>query len=252
MVGFAELSKMNTFSMEDVYRLVGNKKTASSLVLRLSKKGLVKKIKNNLYTCVNVADGSVVASRYHIACGINETAYLSHHSAFEYAGIANQVYYEVYVSSSQKFNKFEFEGISYKYVSSKMDSGIVTPNNTKGIRLTSMERTVIDSIKDFEKIAGLEELLNCISSIPYLDEKMLTTFLDAYHIQFLYQKTGFILEHYQSQLQLSDEFIAYCKTNTGKSTRYLTKDSKTYYSAWRLVIPESLFGLIEQGGNPLV
>jgi predicted transcriptional regulator of viral defense system len=252
MVGFAELSKMNTFSMEDVYRLVGNKKTASSLVLRLSKKGLVKKIKNNLYTCVNVADGSVVASRYHIACGINETAYLSHHSAFEYAGIANQVYYEVYVSSSQKFNKFEFEGISYKYVSSKINSGIETPNNTQGIRLTSTERTVIDSIKDFGRIAGLEELLNCISSIPYVDEKKLISFLDAYHIQFLYQKTGFILEHYQNQLQLSDEFIAYCKTKIGKSTRYLTKDSKTYYSPWRLVIPEGLFGLIEQGGNPLV
>jgi predicted transcriptional regulator of viral defense system len=57
VVGFTELSKMNTFSMDDVYNLVGNKKTASSLVLRLSKKGLVKKIKNNLYTCVNMADG---------------------------------------------------------------------------------------------------------------------------------------------------------------------------------------------------
>ena len=251
MVGFSELSKLNTFSMEDVFALVGNKKTASSLVLRLSKKGLVKKIKNNLYSCVNLASGSVIASRYHIACGINDTAYLSHHSAFEYAGITNQVYYEVYVSSSRKFNDFEFEGISYKYVSSKMDTGIEIPTNTQGIRLTSMERTVIDSIKDFENIAGLEELLNCITSIPYVDEKKLISFLDAYHIQFLYQKTGFILEHYQNQLQLSDDFIDYCKTKTGKSTRYLTKDSKTYYSPWRLVIPGGLFGLIEQGGNPL-
>lgn len=252
MVGFSELSKLNTFSMEDVYALVGNKKTASSLVLRLTKKGLVKKIKNNLYSCINMASGSVLASRYHIACGINKTAYLSHHSAFEYAGIANQVYYEVYVSSSHKFNNFEFEGISYKYISSKIDSGIVTPSNTQGIRLTSMERTVIDSIKDLEKIAGLEELLNCISSIPYLDEKKLITFLDAYQIQFLYQKTGFILEHYKNQLQLSDNFIDYCKTNTGKSTRYLTKDSKTYCSPWKLVVPKNLFGIIEQGESPLV
>lgn len=252
MVGFTELSKMNTFSMDDVYHLVGNKKTASSLVIRLSKKGLVKKIKNNLYTCVNVADGSVVASRFHIACGINETAYISHHSAFEYAGIANQVYYEVYVSSNHKFSDFEFEGISYQYISSKIDLGIVTPKNTQGIRVTSIERTVIDSIKDFEKIGGFEELLNCISSIHYLDEKILTTFLDAYQIQFLYQKTGFILELYKNELQLSDGFIDYCKTKTGKSTRYLTKDSKTYSSPWRLVIPEELFGMSEQGGSPLV
>lgn len=252
MVGYAELSKFNTFSMVDVCNLVGNKKTASSLILRLSKRGLVKKIRNNLYTCVNVADGSVVASRYHIACGINETAYLSHHSAFEYAGMANQVYYEVYVSSKIKFADFEFEGITYKYIPSKLNAGIVEPKNTQGIRVTSLERTVVDSIKDFEKIGGLEELLNCISSISQLDEKQLVEYLDAYDIQFLYQKTGFILEYYRNELKISDEFIDYCKNKIGKSTRYLTKDSSMYCNEWRLVVPDNLFTMTEQGGMPLV
>ncbi len=252
MVGYTELSKMNTFSMADVCNLVGNKKTASSLILRLSKKSLVKKIKNNLYTCVNVADGSVIATRYHIACGINETAYLSHHTAFEYAGIANQVYYEVYVSSNIKFTDFEFDGITYKYVASKFGAGVVAPKNTQGIRVTSLERTVVDSIKDFEKIGGLEELLNCISSVHYLDEKQLIAYLEAYDMQFLYQKTGFILEHYKKDLQISDEFIDYCKSKIGKSTRYLTKDSGTYYSEWKLVVPNGFFGMTEQGGIPLV
>lgn len=252
MVGYAELSKMNTFTMADVCGLVGNKKTASSLVLRLSKKGLVKKIRNNLYTCVNVADGSVIASRYHISCAINETAYLSHHSAFEYVGIANQVFYEMYVSSSKRFSDFEFEGITYKYVVSKLEDGVVAPNNTKGIRVTSIERTVIDSIKDYEKIGGLEELLNCISAIPYLDENQLTVFLDAYNMQFLYQKTGFLLEHYNNELQISDQFIQYCKSKTGKSTRYLTKDGGTYRAEWKLVVPDGLFEMTEQGGVPFV
>lgn len=252
MVGYAELSKMNTFSMADVSNLVGNKKTASSLILRLSKKGLVKRIKNNLYTCVNVADGSVIASRYHISCAINDTAYLSHHSAFEYVGITNQVFYEMYVSSSIRFTDFEFEGITYKYVASKLDDGVIAPKNTQGIRITSTERTIVDSIKDYEKIGGLEELLNCISSLPYLDEKQLIVFLDAYNMQFLYQKTGFILKHYKNELQISDQFIYYCKSKTGKSTRYLTKDSGTYCAEWKLVVPDGLFGMTEQGGSPLV
>lgn len=252
MVGYAELSKMNTFSMADVSNLVGNKKTASSLILRLSKKGLVKRIKNNLYTCVNVADGSVIASRYHISCAINDTAYLSHHSAFEYVGLTNQVFYEMYVSSSIRFTDFEFEGITYKYVASKLDDGVIAPKNTQGIRVTSIERTIVDSIKDYEKIGGLEELLNCISSVPYLDEKQLIVFLDAYNMQFLYQKTGFILEHYKNELQISDQFIYYCKSKTGKSSRYLTKGSGTYCNEWRLVVPDGLFGMTEQGDIPLV
>jgi len=252
LVGYAELSKLNIFSMDEVYDLVGNKKTASSLVLRLSKKGLVKKIRNNLYTCVNLADGSVIASRYHIACGINETSYISHHTAFEYAGMANQVYNEVYVSSKQRFSDFKFEGIHYKYVASNTDLYVIEPKHTIGIRVTALERTVVDSIKDLEKIGGLEELLNCISSIHYLDERMLKTCLDAYNMQFLYQKAGFILDHYKYELQLSNTFIDYCKTKIGKSTRYLTKDSATYDNEWKLVIPEGLFEMTEQGGNPLV
>lgn len=252
MVGYAELSKMNTFTMNDVCSLVGNKKTASSLVLRLSKKGLVKKIKNNLYTCVNIANGQVIASKYHIACSINKTAYISHHSAFEYLGLSNQVFYEIYVSSSKRFTDFEFEGITYKYIASKFDSGVVSPKNTQGIRITSLERTVVDSIKDFEKIGGLEELLNCISSAHYLDEKQLMKYLDAYGMQFLYQKTGFILEHYKNQLHLSDDFIGHCKSKIGKSTRYLTKESTQYRSEWKLVVPDDIFQMTEQGGMPLV
>lgn len=127
MVGYTHFAKLNTFTMGDVYKLVGNKKTASSLVLRLSKRGLVKKIRNNLYTCINVADGQPVATKYHIACAINNTAYLSHHSAFEYMGISNQVFYEIYVCSEKRFDDFEFNGITYKYVSSKISSGVIEP-----------------------------------------------------------------------------------------------------------------------------
>jgi predicted transcriptional regulator of viral defense system len=252
MVGYAELSKMNTFTLNDVCNLVGNKKTASSLLLRLSKKGYVKKIRNNLYSCVNLADGQVIASKYHIACAVNETAYISHHSAFEYMGMSNQVYYEMYVSSPKRFTDFEFEGISYKYIPSRFDLGVIYPKNTKGIRITSLERTVVDSIKDFEKIGGLEELLNCITSIPYLDENQLIKYLSAYDMQFLYQKTGFILEHYKDQLHLSEEFIDYCKSKIGKSTRYLMKESTKYNSQWKLVVPEDVFQTLEQGGMPLV
>jgi len=252
MVGYAELSKFNTFTMDDVYDLVGNKKTASSLILRLTKKGLVRRIRNNLYSCVNISDGHVLASKYQIACAINNTAYISHHSAFEYFGITNQVYYEIYVSSANRFNEFVFEGITYKYLSSKFQEAVIEPKNTDGIRVTTIERTIIDSINDFEKISGLEEVLNSIDSIHYIDEKKLIEILDLYNLQFLYQKTGYLLEYYKSDFRLSDNFINYCKSKINNSTRYLTKDSTKYNDEWKLVVPENLFEITSQGGLPIV
>ena len=34
------------------------------------------------------------------------------------------------------------------------------------MRVTSVEQTVVDSIRDFEKIAGLEEVIRCMMLVP--------------------------------------------------------------------------------------
>jgi predicted transcriptional regulator of viral defense system len=255
LVGYNELAKMSVFSISDVENITKNKKTAYSLLYRLMKQGLVKKIRNNVYSCVNPATGEVIASRYHIACASSSSAYISHHTAFEYYGLANQVYYEVYVSSDTRFRDFEFEGVSYKCIASKMNDGVIDPKNSEGIRVTDLERTVVDSIKDFEKIGGFEELLNCISAIHFLNEEKLRAYLDFYDIQVLYQKTGFLLEQYTHEMQLSHAFISYCKSKIGKSTRYLINEEMndgTYNGEWKLVVPGGLFDITEQDGGELV
>ncbi len=66
-----------------------------------------------------------------------------------------------------------------------------------------MERTVIDSIRDYNKTGGFEELLNCLEGIHYLDEIMLLRYLKVYNIQGLYQRIGYLLQHYQKEMQLS-------------------------------------------------
>jgi len=102
--------------MADVEALTAHRYTAHSMVHRLIGNGLVQKTRNNLYSCVSVETGQVIASRYHIASGINKTAYVSHHTTFEFHGVANQVYHEVFVSSKSRFASFDFEGITYRFI----------------------------------------------------------------------------------------------------------------------------------------
>ncbi|MDW7670529.1 MAG: type IV toxin-antitoxin system AbiEi family antitoxin [Bacillota bacterium] len=250
LTGYNELAQLVVFSPAEVAKLTGNRKTAYSLLDRLMKKGLVKKIRQNVYSCVNPATGQVIASRYQIACAVNDSAYLSHHTAFEYHGVAHQVFYDMYVSSKTKFRSFEFDGIRYRYVASKVDAGVVEPKHSEKVRVTDLERTVIDSIKDFEKIAGFEELLQCLDRVPYLDEDKLKRYLAVYEMQVLYQKTGFLLAHYRQQMQLSAAFFDHCKSRIGKSTRYLLRDrvgGSHYNGEWQLVVSEGVFDLTDQG-----
>lgn len=252
MKGYRELAKLYVFSMTDVEDLTGNKKTASSLVSRLIKQDLVRKIKKNMYSCINVATEEVFASKYQIACASSETAYLSHHAAFEFYGMYNQVYYEVYVSSESKFKDFEYENVWYKYVDSKMQDGVVTPEFVKGVRVTDLERTVVDGIKDFGKTGGIEEFLNCLSMVSYLSADKMVKYLDGYGIQALYQKTGYILDYYKESLCLPNDFVEYCREKMGNGTGYLTKEMKhkhVYDNKWKLIVPKGLFDVINQGGG---
>lgn len=46
--------------------------------------------------------------------------------------------------------------------------------------MTDIERTVVDSINNFARIGGLEELLRCLAMITYLSEEKLVRYLNIY------------------------------------------------------------------------
>lgn len=237
------------FNLEDVFILTGNKNTANSLLQNYLKKGYVQNIKRNLYVAINLADNAPVANCYSIGSHITDSAYISHHSAFAYYGYTNQVVNEVYVSSSTVFRSFEFDGLVYKFLQSRIDDGIV--NAVGGVKITDLERTVTDSMNDFEKVAGLEELLRSLSLIPLLDEQKLFKYLKSYNKQVLFQKAGYILEHFKDELNLSDDFFVSCKADIKKSVQYLSKsfdkEKIEYNSQWQLFVPKDLLSLISEG-----
>jgi len=247
---YEELSKLQCFSKSDVVRLTGNKLAAKNLIANYKRKGYIESVKRNLYVTISFETNQPGANRYKIASSITKGAYVSHHTAFEYYGCANQVYYKVYTSGKKRFAEFEYDDITYAYIAPRIDVGVSIKEDD--IRITSMERTIVDSINDFEKIAGIEELLRCLNLVPYANEDKLLYFLRQYNKQFLYQKTGYILEHYKEQLRLSDNFFLKCKENKKNSVRYLYNglehSSHVYKKDWKLVVPVDLMKMITKGG----
>ena len=249
---YIELAKVPTFKIEDVNRYYNNIASARSAVKRLLSKGKALKIRNNLYTCVSAEHGGPIANRFQIASAINDTSYVSHHSAMEFYGITDQMMYEIYVSSDHRFQDFEFDGYHYHYIKSRLSEGVDTPAYSGGIRVTDKERTIADILKDMDKIGGIEECIANIGSITVLDEKKLLRYMDLYNNKFLYQKAGYLLWDKKDALGLSDEFFDICRSKIGKSKRYLTADIKagSYIEEWRLVVPAS--GSISKNGEGVI
>ena len=248
---YKELTKLQCFTRTDAEHMAGNAETANSLLTNYQKKGYIYSVKRNLYVAVSMETGQAVANRYRIASHIADGAYISHHSAFEYYGCANQVFYEVYVSGGKRFAPFEYDDVAYRYVAPRISVGV--REKPDGVRVTDMERTVLDSVNDFEKIAGLEELLRCLELIPLINEEKLLEYLERYGKQFLYQKAGYILNHLKNELRLSEGFFEICERKVSKSVRYfysgIENEQNAFDKRWRLFVPENLMKILTQGGE---
>ncbi len=233
------------FRMADVNEFYDNITSARSAVQRLIKAGMVKKIRNDLYTCVNGENGMAIADRFQIGSAINDNCCISHHSAMEYYGITDQVFNDVYVASPSSFNEFEFEGYYYHHVKPNISLGVQKEEFSGGIIVTDKERTALDCIKDMDKIAGAEEVISNLDSLGRLSEKRLLLYLEKYDNQFLYQKAGFLLERSADKHGLEEDFFETCREKAGKSKRYLIASSKggAYNGIWKLVVPTNIFSV---------
>jgi len=87
--------------------------------------------------------------------------------------------------------------------------------------------------------------------IPYLDDSKLIGYLLSYDKMFLYQKAGYILEHFKDTLKLTDDFFVTCRGKVPKSERYLyrnlLREPHVLNKSWALYVPEDLRAITKKG-----
>jgi len=81
----------------------------------------------------------------------------------------------------------------------------------------------------------------------------LNKYLERYDKQFLYQKSGYILNHLKNELRLSDRFFEICEQNASKSVRYfyggIKHKQNIFDKRWQLFVPKNLLKILSQGGE---
>ena len=168
MKHYEKLLAKGSFSREQLIEIVGTATAANQVIYEYQKKGLIEKVKRDFYVVISMETKQPVLSRYQIGSNLFPDACITHHSAFEVFGYGSQVFYECYVATDKRFHDFEYDGVLYRHIERKPDMEVVQQGK---IRVTSMEQTVVDSIRDFEKIAGIEEVIRCMMLVPGLKQQ---------------------------------------------------------------------------------
>jgi len=220
---------------------------------RYSRMGLLRHVRRNLHSMNDLASGNPLADRFEIASHISPSSYVAYHTALEFHGMAHQTFFTNYVMSKSRFNKFEFDGSEFLWCSDTIgEVGVLTPIGNEKVKVTDLERTIIDCFDRIDRAGGIEELLHCMEGIVLLNEQKLNKYLECYGKAFLYQKTGYLLERIKEQTRISEDFIDICREKGRKAVKQLTNDtdSDTYIKQWNLYVPYSI--TITQEQNELI
>ncbi len=225
---------------QDVIDKFENEKQYANWIGNKVRSGKYMKIRNDLYALVDPSLADIYATRYQIASKISNTSFLCYHSALEYYGLANQVYNDLFVGSLTRFNYFEFQQCGYIYTSIRNDK-FVDNNIYEGVRVTSLERTLIDCIDDIDIAGGFQEVLNAFESVRFVDENKLLDVLKDINKVYLYQKAGYLFELYKEDFHISDNFFAVCKSHVTNKVNYFTatefRNRQRRNKTWNLIVP---------------
>lgn len=248
MKHYEKMVELGCFSRKMLAETLGSDAKAAAAIQVYLKKGYIERVRRDLYIVISLETKQPILSRYQIGASLFSDACITHHSAFEVLGYANQVFYETYVATQSRFTDFDYNGVSYHRVMPKTHAATVQIGT---VLVTSIEQTVVDCINDFEKIGGLEETLRCIMLVPSLNSTKLLEALKQYDSAFLYQKTGYLLQEMNESLLLPASFFDECAKKVPTCKRYLTKEKTglVLHERWKLYAPASVQSLINKGVN---
>lgn len=245
MASIPSIYKLRVFTLNDVMQnLEMTHSAAAGALVRWQAQGIIKMVRRNLYAVIEPTANATIADKYELASSITVTSYVGWHTVLEFHGMAHQTFYNAFVGSNQRFNNFQFENVNYEYCSAPFETsaenGIIKPTGNPYIRVTDIERTIVDCCDRIDRAGGIEELLHCLESINLINEERLTKYLALYNKSFLYQKIGFIMEHGRESNIVSDDFIEMCRNKGALHTKRLTntESSNKYVSRWKLYVPK--------------
>lgn len=182
-----------------------------------------------------------------IASKIAPDSVISHHSALRFHGLAQSIRRIVTFTSKHKdIKSFEFQGSTFEavltaralIVSGNENSQVQQFSHQGGqIKVTTIERTVVDCIDRFEIAGGLEEVLRSCTNLLGIDDVELLKYILLLNNRSTIAKVGFLME--KLDLFYKPSTYEILRENLPKSPAYLFRKVRhgVLIKRWNLIVP---------------
>lgn len=251
-----------------LHRKVSRASLGREFITRFRDEDKIRPIRRGLYHVILPSGKSVKPDLFLVASKIQPSSFLGFHTSLEFYGVAHSVYYnESYVCGPERnrFRSFTIHGVKIRpVVVQDSESGI---NNLlyhkERIRVSSLERTLIDCIERPEYCGGWDEVLNSLMRLGNLKFKVIHQLLLERENQFLLRQVGVVLDILRNASPLIRESISnrqllkltesvngparYFFRNKVNTPYYRGRKSLSYIGRWKMYVPVWLTSMLGGG-----
>lgn len=226
-------------------------RTKEALLAYHRKTGHVVSVRRGLYVVVppGANRASYSADPFLVAAKLTKDAVLSYHTALELHGHAYSVQEHFIYTASRPLSPLTFRTHVFRGVrfpeslrrANKKNFGVVTVDRFgMEVRVTSLERTMVDVLSRPALSGGWEEIWRSLESVEFFDLDKVVGYALLLGNATTVAKVGFFLEQHREPLMVEEKHLKPLHDLLPKQPHYLNRDKRNsgrLVSEWNLVVP---------------
>ena len=219
-----------------------------------TKQGHIARIKRGLYYSVTPGHSpdNYPVDPYLIAGKAAPDAILAYHTALSYHGVAYSVREHFnYLTNHIGSRSFEFRNTIFNpteppsaLISVGQQSFAINKIDRQGltIRVTSLERTLVDVLDRLDLSGGIEEVWKSLNTISYLNIKLLIEYTLMLNNATTVGKVGLFLQQHQKQFLVKSSALNKLQKSRPAQPQYMLRQKRKgiVVPDWNLVVPKTV------------
>jgi predicted transcriptional regulator of viral defense system len=228
----------------------GNVNTLTAVMRRYTRAGQITRIRRGLY--VTVPPGQTPETTepdpYLVASRLAPDAVLAYHTALQFRGRAYSAFNTFTYLTAEKTRPLSFKGSLYKatphprqLVAKAQEGSGVEKAEVAGLelRVTSLERTLVDVLDRPDLSGGWEEVWRSLESVEYFHLDRVMDYALLLGNATTVAKVGFFLEQHADTLMVGSEHLERLKAAIPRQRRYVgrSRGQGRLVDSWNLIVP---------------
>lgn len=223
----------------------------TSLLRHHLRAGNIKRVSREVFAAVpaHVAVERMMIDRFTAASKLRPDGVLGFHSALELHGIAYSEFNEVQLISAGRTERVDLPFGACRFVAppkALMTAGkadyLTTTMDRQGVavRVTAVERTLVDVLHRPELAGGVEEVLKSLDLVRYLDPAKVADYVELLGNRSIASVSGWWLETRRTALGINDEVLARLRARLPRSKHYALGAEPglaVFIKPWRVLLP---------------